>query len=120
MQKMPSQIIPDGTNANSATNEIKVKTAYNGEIMITYIDENITYENLCHEIRGICRFNADQPFTIKWVDEENDPCTITTQMELDEAIRLYEINRDSELVIHGIRKVAASGSQENMSRRGAK
>lgn len=60
MQKMPSQIIPDGTNANSATNEIKVKTAYNGEIMITYIDENITYENLCHEIRGICRFPTDQ------------------------------------------------------------
>lgn len=101
MQKMPSQIIPDGTNTNSATNEIKVKTAYNGEIMITYIDENITYENLCHEIRGICRFPTDQPFTIKWVDEENDPCTISTQMELDEAIRLYEINRDSELVIHG-------------------
>lgn len=60
MQKMPSQIIPDGTNANSATNEIKVKTAYNGEIMITYIDENITYENLCQEIRGICRFPSDQ------------------------------------------------------------
>jgi hypothetical protein len=30
-----------------------------------------------------------------------DPCTISTQMELDEAIRLYEVNRDSELTIHG-------------------
>lgn len=30
-----------------------------------------------------------------------DPCTITTQMELDEAIRLYEVNKDSELTIHG-------------------
>ena len=30
-----------------------------------------------------------------------DPCTISSQMELDEAIRLYEINRDSEIVMHG-------------------
>lgn len=29
-----------------------------------------------------------------------DPCTISCQEELNEAIRLYEINRDSELVIH--------------------
>ena len=35
------------------------------------------------------------------MDEENDPCIISTQMELEEAIRLYEINRDSELVMHG-------------------
>lgn len=40
-------------------------------------------------------------FTIKWVDEDNDPCTISSQMELEEAIRLYELNKDSELVIHG-------------------
>lgn len=38
---------------------------------------------------------------MKWVDEEGDPCTISTQVELDEAIRLYELNRDSELTIHG-------------------
>lgn len=38
---------------------------------------------------------------MKWVDEESDPCTLASQMELLEAIRLYEINKDSELVIHG-------------------
>ncbi|CAD7089192.1 unnamed protein product [Hermetia illucens] len=95
---MPSQPANDGGNAN----EIKVKTAYNGEVMITYIDENITFEQLCREIRGICRFSPDQDFTMKWVDEENDPCTLSTQMELAEAIRLYEVNRDSELVIHAV------------------
>lgn len=30
-----------------------------------------------------------------------DPCTIESQEELDEAIRLYEINKDSEINIHG-------------------
>lgn len=38
---------------------------------------------------------------MKWVDEENDPCTISSQLELAEAIRLYEYNRDSEILIHG-------------------
>lgn len=136
MQKMPSQILNDGSGAGSLNNAasllgaspncITVKTAYNGQIIITTINKNITYEELCYEIRNICRFPIDQvtssisqdlciftqcvylllqPFTIKWVDEENDPCTISTNMELDEAIRLYEMNYDSQLVIHGKSKV---------------
>lgn len=39
---------------------------------------------------------------MKWVDEEGDPCTISTQLELDESLRLYELNRDSELTVHGM------------------
>lgn len=35
------------------------------------------------------------------MDEEHDACTISTQMELDEAIRLYEMNHNPELLIHG-------------------
>lgn len=38
---------------------------------------------------------------MKWVDDEGDPCIISTQLELDEALRLYELNRDPELIIHG-------------------
>ena len=30
-----------------------------------------------------------------------DPCTISNQIELDEAIRLYEANKDTEIVVHG-------------------
>lgn len=45
---------------------------------------------------------------MKWIDEENDPCTISSQMELDEAIRLYEVNRDSELVMHSKYKAIMS------------
>ncbi|EDS35395.1 conserved hypothetical protein [Culex quinquefasciatus] len=100
---MPIQIANESNNSGGgggAGNEIKVKIAYSGEVMITYIDEAITYDGLCREIREICRFGQEQDFTMKWVDEENDPCTIQSDLELDEAIRLYEVNRDSELVIH--------------------
>ena len=37
---------------------------------------------------------------MKWVDEEGDPCIIQSQVELDEAIRLYEVNKDAEFAIH--------------------
>lgn len=47
------------SNSN-ATAEIKVKVAYNGEIMITYIQEAVTYDQLCREIRSICRFLPEQ------------------------------------------------------------
>jgi len=29
-----------------------------------------------------------------------DPCVISSQAELEEAIRLYEVNKDSEITIH--------------------
>lgn len=93
---MPTQLAHDNN-----LHEIRAKIAYNGEVLITYIDQHITLDQLCQEMKEICRFHQEQVFTMKWVDEEGDPCTISTQLELDEAIRLYEINRDSELTIHG-------------------
>lgn len=38
--------------------------------MVTYIEPLITLEGLCKEVRDICKFNYDQLFTMKWVDEE--------------------------------------------------
>ena len=53
------------------------------------------------EMREICGFPRVHPFTIKWVDEEGDPCTISSQRELSEAIQLYEANKEAELTVHG-------------------
>lgn len=55
---------PNLHDSNSNATEIKVKVAYNGEIMITYIQEVVTYDQLCREIRGICRFSPEQVYTI--------------------------------------------------------
>lgn len=54
-REMPTQNIQDETMVH----EIKVKTVYSGEVMIHYIEDGITYEDLCKEIRGICRFSPD-------------------------------------------------------------
>ena len=60
--------------------EIRVKTAYNGQIFITYIDHKITYPMLMTEMKEICGFGQDQDCTVKWVDEEGDPCIIQSQV----------------------------------------
>lgn len=59
-RKMPTQVMNDSMNSAANANEIIVKTAYNGEKMITYINEGITFDDLCNEIRGMCRFSPDQ------------------------------------------------------------
>jgi hypothetical protein len=58
------------------------------------------HEFIC-EIMGICRFGPNQLFTVKWIDEEGDPCILSSDAEFNEALRLYALNQDNELIIHG-------------------
>uniref|UniRef100_UPI00358F7428 protein kinase C iota type-like isoform X1 n=1 Tax=Myxine glutinosa TaxID=7769 RepID=UPI00358F7428 len=102
---MPTQD-ESGEEENS---RIKVKAYYNGDILISHVGPTLTFSGLCEDIRQMCAFSQGQPFTLKWIDEEGDPCTISSQMELDEALRLYDINKDSELTVH-----------ESIYRRGAR
>ncbi|GFT07041.1 atypical protein kinase C [Nephila pilipes] len=110
----------------SQNNEIRIRTVYNGGIMITYILPTIILDEFYKEIREICKFSNEQPFTIKWIDEDNDPCTISSQEELDEALRLYEVNHDSELTLHIFPNVPpvpgmpCVGEDKSIYRRGAR
>ncbi|KAK7496787.1 hypothetical protein BaRGS_00011996 [Batillaria attramentaria] len=107
-------------------NNVRLKVGYNGDILVTNIKMEMSYTDFCTEIKGICKFDEYQPFTVKWLDEEGDPCTISSQVELDEAIRLYEVNKDSELNIHVFPNVPerpglpCAGEDRNMYRRGAR
>lgn len=73
------------------------------EVQITYITPGISVDILREEMRTICGFGTAGPdqFTMKWVDDEGDPCRIASQHELDEALRLYELEKDTEITIHG-------------------
>ncbi|XP_054712258.1 LOW QUALITY PROTEIN: atypical protein kinase C-like [Uloborus diversus] len=106
--------------------DIRIRTVYGGEVMITYIPPNISLDDFYKEMRDICKFNSDSNFTVKWVDEEGDPCVISSQAELDEAVRLYELNKDSDLTIHVFRGIppvpgmCCPGEDRNIYRRGAR
>ena len=95
--KIPTQKLNE---FGSDVPDIRVKTVYNGTISIIYIGPSITYDVMVSEMRETCSFPRTYPFTIKWMDEDGDPCTISSQRELSEAIRLYEVNKEAELTIH--------------------
>ena len=132
-----SSVSSTGTNrgiGHEFTNEdIKIKIYYSGIITVIYIKNddirlNGTYdlEKLRENIRNICKFEPNDEFTIKWVDEEGDPCTISSQMELDEAIRLFYLNKENEVVVHVFGNVPHKpglqciGEDRSIYRRGAR
>ncbi|XP_071876504.1 protein kinase C iota type isoform X2 [Bombus fervidus] len=118
--KMPTQTIE--------SDDIRVKIVYNGEVQITYITPGISVDTLREEMRTICGFGAAGPdqFTMKWVDDEGDPCRIASQHELDEALRLYELEKDTEITIHVFPNVPPApgmpcqGEDRSIYRRGAR
>ena len=99
VQLLPSQRLRDVFEEKPS--DIRVKTVFNGNVFITYFCSNtISYDTMLEELRGICGFSKIQPFTVKWLDEEGDPCTISSQRELKEAVRLHKFNLETELTIH--------------------
>ncbi|XP_016058483.1 PREDICTED: protein kinase C iota type [Miniopterus natalensis] len=108
------------------SHQVRVKAYYRGDIMITHFEPSISFEGLCNEVRDMCSFDNEQLFTMKWIDEEGDPCTVSSQLELEEAFRLYELNKDSELLIHVFPCVPerpgmpCPGEDKSIYRRGAR
>lgn len=132
-----SSLSSTGTNRGIghefAADDIKIQIYYSGIITVIYIkyedvqlDGTYELEKFRQHIRDICKFEAEDKFTVKWVDEEGDPCTISTQMEMDEAIRLYYLNKENELVVHVFANVPHKpglqcvGEDRSIYRRGAR
>lgn len=108
------------------TNDIKTQVYYCGLIMVVYIKSTLKIDEFYNLLREICKFDEQQLFTIKWVDEEGDPCTVSSQIELDEALRLYYLNKESELVVHIFANIPerpgtqCAGEDRSIYRRGAR
>lgn len=105
---------------------IKMKAHYNGDILITRLGASMNYDELCDEVREMCNLHQGQPITLKWIDDEGDPCTISSQMELEEAFRLYSIYKEEGLSIHVFPSIPEKpglpcpGEDKSIYRRGAR
>ncbi|XP_075058209.1 protein kinase C iota type [Mixophyes fleayi] len=123
---MPTQRDNTMTQPVDHSHQVRVKAYFKGDIMITHFDPSMNFDGLCNEVRDMCSFDNEQLFTMKWIDEEGDPCTVSSQLELDEAFRLYELNKDSELLIHVFPNtpdrpgMPCSGEDKSIYRRGAR
>jgi len=110
----------------SNLSDVKVQVYYCGIIMVIYIKDNLRLEELYSLLREICKFDEHQLFTVKWVDEEGDPCTLSSQLELDESLRLYYLNKESELILHIFANIPerpgtqCAGEDRSIYRRGAR
>ncbi|KAF0880676.1 KPCZ kinase, partial [Crocuta crocuta] len=96
------------------------------DILITSLDAAMTFEELCGEVREMCSLHQGHPLTLKWVDNEGDPCTVSSQMELEEAFRLACQHRDEGLTIHVFPStpeqpgMPCPGENKSIYRRGAR
>ncbi|KAH8867229.1 Protein kinase C iota type [Schistosoma japonicum] len=94
--------------------------------MVTSCPLSANLQAIDQQVRELCRFSSDQPFTLKWIDEEQDPIVISSDMELKEAFRLHELNKEWQLTVLVFDGVPSEpgkpcpGEDINMYRRGAK
>nr|XP_020476458.1 protein kinase C zeta type isoform X3 [Monopterus albus] len=105
---------------------VKIKAHYCGHMLITHLAATVTFVELCEEVKVMCSVTKQQPITLKWIDDEGDPCTISSQMELEEAFRIYNQTKKSELLLHIFPSVPEQpgmpcpGEDKSIYRRGAR
>ncbi|XP_070259980.1 protein kinase C zeta type isoform X2 [Myotis yumanensis] len=120
---MPSRT---GPKMDGSGGRVRLKAHYSGVILVTSLDAATTFEELCAEVREMCSLPQDQPLTLKWVDSEGDPCTVSSQMELEEAFRLSCQRRSDGLIIHVFPStpeqpgMPCPGEDKSIYRRGAR
>uniref|UniRef100_G3PI07 protein kinase C n=1 Tax=Gasterosteus aculeatus aculeatus TaxID=481459 RepID=G3PI07_GASAC len=91
-----------------------------------YLAATVTFVELREEVRRMCSVAKQLPVTLKWIDDEGDPCTISSQMELEEAFRIYSRTRRSGLQLHVFPSIPerpgmpCPGEDQSIYRRGAR
>uniref|UniRef100_A0A7E4V9L7 Protein kinase C-like 3 n=1 Tax=Panagrellus redivivus TaxID=6233 RepID=A0A7E4V9L7_PANRE len=105
--------------------DVKLKVFYNKQVLIIYCKPPLKLDGFYAKLRDACKIAPTQPITTKWIDNDDDPCTISSEMELEEALRLYREWQDSELRVHVFLGVAppgelCSGEDKTVYRRGAR
>ena len=110
---------------NNMEEGIPLRAAFNGDVMCLRMDGSLGFDDLSDDLRELCKFDSDDMFTMKWIDEEGDPCTLSTEDELEEAKRLFHANGESQLVINIFKGVPRQPGmllegEDRLYRRGAR
>lgn len=58
------------------------------DVMCLVMDPGIAFDDLCDDIRDLCKFASEDVFTMKWIDEEGilfyfHVCLILIALKLD-------------------------------------
>uniref|UniRef100_A0A3Q2Z291 protein kinase C n=1 Tax=Hippocampus comes TaxID=109280 RepID=A0A3Q2Z291_HIPCM len=116
----------NGSVMDLESESVKVKAHYRGDMLITDLAATLTFVELCEEVRAMCSLTRQQPITLKWIDDEGDPCTISSPLELEEAFRIYNRSKRSGLLLHVFPSIPerpgmpCPGEDKSIYRRGAR
>ncbi|XP_077435726.1 protein kinase C zeta type [Vanacampus margaritifer] len=116
----------NGSVMDLQSQSVKVKAHYCGDMLITDLAATSTFVELCEEVRTMCSLTRQQPITLKWIDDEGDPCTISSPLELEEAFRIYNRSKRSGLLLHVFPSIPEQpgmpcpGEDKSIYRRGAR
>lgn len=91
---------------------LKIKAILDSDVMVTYASRSISYVDLFEQIRDLWSFDKNQKFTMKFIDDEGDPCMLSCPDEFEEAIRTTcDQGRNAELTIHVFPGVPSAAGQ---------
>ncbi|KAJ0036165.1 hypothetical protein NQD34_004842 [Periophthalmus magnuspinnatus] len=116
---------PNGT-MDLRGERVKVKAHYCGDIFITELDSSLSFAQLCAKVRSMCSLALQRPLTLKWIDDEGDPCTVSSQMEWEEAYRIHSRSKRTGLQLHVFPSaperpgLPCPGEDKSIYRRGAR
>ncbi|TGZ73511.1 hypothetical protein CRM22_001473 [Opisthorchis felineus] len=106
--------------------EVAIKYIHNSIAMVTSLPADADLNSMRSQVLELCQFTRGEPFTLKWIDEEQDPCVISSDKELKEAVRLYKLNKECQITVLVFAGEPAGPGKPcptedlNMYRRGAK
>ncbi|XP_076860511.1 protein kinase C zeta type isoform X1 [Brachyhypopomus gauderio] len=119
--------VSNGSMMDLHADYVKIKAHFGGDMLISDLDSGLSFSELCEEVEGdVCNVRKEQPITLKWIDDEGDPCTISSQMEMDEAFRIYSRSKSSGLLLHVFPSIPEKpgmpcpGEDKSIYRRGAR
>jgi atypical protein kinase C iota type len=102
MSTLVASMVNEENLHTDLTTTVKFLIHYQQQATVVYLPYNLTLESFYNHLCSICHLTLTNPptFTIKWLDESLDAITMSSQRELNTAIRLYKKNSDKELHIH--------------------
>ncbi|XP_028394179.1 protein kinase C iota type-like isoform X2 [Dendronephthya gigantea] len=107
-------------------NTIPVKAFYDRDMICANMDRGMSADELPKYVKELFKFKPTDELTLKWLDDEGDPCSISSQDELNEAIRLFDVNKEAQLILHVFKGTPeepgklCEGETRNIYRRGAR
>jgi len=79
---------------------IRTKATFNSDVVYLQLEPTIKLNELIQKLRYAWSMSDSHLMTVKWLDDEADLCVLSSQIELDEAIRLYNLNEEDSLALH--------------------